>query len=34
MGEGGKRHVFRQSDAGRLEGPLKGVEHRDAGDRD
>lgn len=34
MGEGGKRRVFRQADAGRLEGPLKGVKHRDAGDRD
>ena len=34
MGEGGKRRVFRQADAGRLEGPLKGVKHRDAGDCD
>ena len=34
IGEGGKRRVFRQADAGRLEGPLKGVKHRDAGDRD
>ena len=34
MGEGGKRHVFRQAGTGCLEGPLKGVEHRDTGDRD
>ena len=34
IGEGGKRRVFRQADAGRLEGPLKRVEYRDAGDRD
>lgn len=34
MGEGGKRRVFRQADAGGLEGPLKCVEYRDPSDRD
>ena len=34
IGEGDKRCVFRHASAGCLEGPLKGMEHCDSGDRD